>query len=59
MHALMPYFGLAIVIALAALAVWLFSSASRSGDKRREELTSRRLAQQPWDAESADGRGNR
>lgn len=56
----MPYLGLGIVLAsLAGLAVWLYSSSSRSGDKRREEMTSKRMAQQPWDAESADGRGNR
>ena len=47
------------VVLLAGAIVVLLSTAAQSQDKRRQELTSRRLAQQPWDAQSADGRGNR
>ena len=47
------------VVLLAAAIVLLLSTAAQSQDKRKEDLKSRRIAQQPWDAQSADGRGNR
>jgi len=47
------------VVLLASAIVLLLSTAAQSKDKRREGLESRRIAQQPWDARSADGRGNR
>jgi hypothetical protein len=52
--------GIAIAIAVViGLAFLFFSSSSRSGEKRREELESKRMAHQPWDADAADGRANR
>jgi len=47
------------VVLLASAVVLLLSSAAQSQDKRREAHKTRRIAQQPWDAQSADGRGNR
>ena len=47
------------VVLLASAIVLLLSTASQSQGKRKEDLKSRRIAQQPWDAQSADGRGNR
>jgi len=47
------------VVLLASAIVLLLSTAAQSQDKRKEDLKSRRIAQQPWDAQSADGRGNR
>jgi len=47
------------VVLLASAAVLLLSAAAQSQEKRKEEFKSRRIAQQPWDAQSADGRGNR
>jgi hypothetical protein len=47
------------VVLLAGTIVVLLSTAAQFQDKRREDLKSRRIAQQPWDARTADGRGNR
>ena len=47
------------VVLVAATIVVLLSTAAQSQDKRRDDLTSRRIAQQPWDAQSVDGRGIR
>ena len=59
MNVQLPLLGLAIVIALVIGIVFWFLAASRTGGTRREERHTRRIAQQPWDAQSADGRGNR
>ena len=51
---------LAILIVLTvAMTLWYFSSSTRTGEKRRADLESRRLAQQPWDADGASERTNR
>jgi hypothetical protein len=47
------------VVLLASAIVVLLSTAAQSQDKRKEQLETRRISQQPWDAQSADGRGNR
>ena len=48
------------VVLLASAIVLLLSSAAQSPDKqRKDDFKSRRIAQQPWDAQSAHGRGNR
>jgi len=55
----LPMLALGLVFALViGILIW-FTSASRSNDRQRDERTTRHLAQQPWDAQSADGRGNR
>jgi len=51
-------FAIAIVLVIG-LALWFFSSSSRSNEQRREALESKRMSRQPWDADSADGRANR
>ena len=56
----LPLLGLGTVFALvAASVVWLIARSSRAVDKQRENRAAKRMAQQPWDAQSADGRGNR
>ena len=56
----MSLLGLGLALApVLAVAIWLFVSPSRSNEKRREDLKTRHIQNQPWDAQSADGRGNR
>ena len=55
----LPMLALGLVFALVIAGVLWIMSASRTGDKDREERRTRHIAQQPWDAQSADGRGNR
>ncbi len=60
MHAIAYILGAVAFVALAGLAIALMlSSSSNSERKRKEDLQSRRIAHQPWDAQSSDGRGNR
>ena len=55
----LPMLALGVVFALViGVVVWLMS-ASRAGERQRDERKTRHIAQQPWDAQSADGRGNR
>jgi len=51
-------FGFVVLLA-SAVVVYLSTAAQSQDQKRRDELKTRRIAQQPWDAQSADGRGNR
>ena len=52
--------GLGIAVApIVALGIWLFASPSRQSEKRRDELKTRHLQRQPWDADGAGGRANR
>ena len=48
-----------VVLLVAALAVVFLASGSKSQKQRVEENQARQSARQPWDAQSADGRGNR
>jgi len=50
--------GISIVL-VVAMSLWHFSSSARAGDKRRLDLESRRMSQQPWDADGASERTNR
>lgn len=53
-------FAIAIVaLLIGAIVVVFLASGTKSQKKRMEEHQTRHLAQQPWDAHSADGRGNR
>ena len=56
-------FELMIFIAVFAVAIGLFGSFMASSDKEKRKrlavLESKRFAQQPWDADRANGRGNR
>lgn len=52
--------GIIVVFILAGIGVAAaLSSSARAGKKRKEELQTRYIASQPWDAQSASGRGNR
>lgn len=51
-------FGFVVLLA-SAIVVLLSASAQSQDQKRKEGLRTRHIAQQPWDAQSADGRGNR
>ena len=52
--------GLIILLSLLGGAVVLLLTASTQSERKlRKELQDRILARQPWDAQSADGRGNR
>jgi len=48
-----------IVLLFCAVAVVVLASGAKSQKRRMEEHQARYLARQPWDAQSADGRGNR
>lgn len=53
---------LGIVIAVmlfGAVAVVILATSSKSQQQRRAEHQARHAARQPWDAHSAEGRGNR
>ena len=51
--------GAGIAILLVGAVVVVMASGPKSQKKRMQELHTRHFARQPWDAESADGRGNR
>jgi len=54
------FLGFAAFIVMIALIVGLFiATASKSEQKRKNELKSRSIARQPWDAEGTSGRANR
>jgi hypothetical protein len=50
--------GIAILL-IGAIVVVVMASGSKSQSRRMQDLHTRHVARQPWDAESADGRGNR
>lgn len=48
-----------VLLLVAAIVVVVIASSPRSQKKRMEDLHARHQARQPWDAHSAEGRGNR
>ena len=38
---------------------WMYSLSTKSSAQRKLELSSRKIAHQPWDDDKAGGRGNR
>jgi len=38
---------------------WMFSLCVKSGAQRKLELSTKKIARQPWDDDKAGGRGNR
>lgn len=38
---------------------WMFSLSTKSSAQRKLELSTRKIARQPWDDDKAGGRGNR
>ncbi|MFY9315110.1 MAG: hypothetical protein WAO95_06070 [Burkholderiales bacterium] len=60
MHTVFLMIAVATVLLLAgALVVVFLASGTKSQQQRMEEHQARHIARQPWDAQSADGRGNR
>jgi hypothetical protein len=55
---LVLFAGIAILL-VGAVVVVVMASGSKSQKQRMENLHARHMARQPWDAQSADGRGNR
>lgn len=54
------YLDLGIGIAVfAGIFWWMYSLSSRSHAQRRQELSAKKIAHQPWDNDKAGGRGNR
>jgi hypothetical protein len=52
--------GAVAVLVLFAIGIsLLLVAAAHSEQKRKAEVQGRRIAHQPWDAQSANGRGNR
>ena len=49
----------AFVIVIGFVVAAILSSSAQAGRKRKDELQTRHLTRQPWDAHSANGRGNR
>ncbi len=47
------------VILIGFVVAAVLSSSEKAGRKRKEDLQTRHLARQPWDAHSASGRGIR
>jgi flagellar basal body-associated protein FliL len=50
---------LAVLVLLAIGISLMLVAAAHAEQKRKAEVQGRRVAHQPWDAQSADGRGNR
>lgn len=60
MHTFFLVLGIAIfVLLVGAVLVVALASGSKTRKQRMEQMQSRHVAHQPWDAQSADGRGNR
>jgi len=54
------YLDLGIGIAVfAGIFWWMFSLSTKSSAQRKLELSTRKIARQPWDDDKAGGRGNR
>ena len=52
--------GLIAAVALISVVLSLLLGATwQSGQQRKQDAETRNMARQPWDAQSADGRGNR
>ena len=54
------YLDLGLVIAVfAGIFWWMYALSTKSHAQRKLELSSRKIAHQPWDDDKAGGRGNR
>ncbi len=58
-HLFLVFAAVVIVLLGAGIAALLLASGTKSQRRRMEEQHTRHLARQPWDAQAADGRGNR
>ena len=48
--------GLGIIV-FGAILWWVFSLTTKSNAQRRQELSTKRIAHQPWDPDKTNGRG--
>jgi len=48
-----------LVAAFAGIFWWMYALSTKSHAQRKLELSSRKIAHQPWDDDKAGGRGNR
>lgn len=56
----MHYLDLGIGIAMfIGIFWWMYSLSSKSNAQRKQELSSQKIARQPWGDDRAGGRGNR
>jgi threonine/homoserine efflux transporter RhtA len=56
----MHYLDLGIAFAVfAGIFWWMYALSSKAHAQRKLELTSRKMARQPWGDDRAGGRGNR
>ena len=54
------YLDVGLVIAVfAGIFWWMYSLCSKSSARRKLELSTKRIARQPWDDDKVGGRGNR
>ena len=54
------YLDLGIGIAVfVGIFWWMVSLSTKSSAQRRQELSAKAIARQPWDDDKAGGRGNR
>lgn len=56
MHFVDVGLGVALVV---GILWWIVVLTTRSREQRRQEISTRRIAHQPWDADKTGGRGNR
>ena len=48
-----------VVAVFAGIFWWMYALSTKSHAQRKLELSSRKIAHQPWDDDKAGGRGNR
>lgn len=48
-----------VLAAFAGFFWWIHSVSARSQAQRKQELSARKIAHQPWAGDKAGGRGNR
>ena len=47
------------VIVFLGIFWWMYSMSTKSQAQRKQELSTQRIARQPWDDDRVGGRGNR
>jgi hypothetical protein len=47
------------IVVFLGIFWWMYSLSTRTHAQRKRELSTRRIARQPWDDDRPGGRGNR
>lgn len=47
------------IVVFLAIFWWMYSLSTKTHAQRRQELSTSRVARQPWDEDKPGGRGNR